>query len=290
MERDLLGPGVRDDSGVPPVFVGGSARSGTTICGRLLGEHSRYFMIPVEANFHVRKGGFPDLLRGAVSLKRFVTLMRERWFVLSRVDRPRGIHRFASREQLESALQVFERRFEEDGLQACRELMTALFQPAAHAAGRGTWLEMSPPNISNAPLLAQIFPEARFVHMVRDGRDVACSLTRLQWAPRSLTERLDWWRRAVAASMEGAASLDRDRLLTVRLEELVGPDRERVYRSLRQFLDLEDESGMRRFFDTTVTAEKAHLGRWRQDVAPDEMAGFLARYEDIVRDLDPQFR
>ncbi len=39
-------------AGLPPIHIGGSGRSGTTILGRLLGCHSEHLLIPFEAKFH----------------------------------------------------------------------------------------------------------------------------------------------------------------------------------------------------------------------------------------------
>src|SRR5439155_1684384 len=38
-------------------------------------------------------------------------------------------------------------------------------------------VEKTPPHLASIPLMAEVFPEARFVNVVRDGRDVAVSMT-----------------------------------------------------------------------------------------------------------------
>ena len=42
------------------VFIGGTGRSGTHAMARLLGHHSRFADVPIEARFHCNKRGMPD--------------------------------------------------------------------------------------------------------------------------------------------------------------------------------------------------------------------------------------
>ncbi len=52
---------------------------------------------------------------------------------------------------------------------------------ARRAAGKPRWAEKTPHNILFMVPLGEIFPDARFLHVVRDGRDVACSLVTMDW-------------------------------------------------------------------------------------------------------------
>lgn len=54
----------------------------------------------------------------------------------------------------------------------------ALFQWLAARTGRGVWVERSGGSLVAARTLTQEFPEARFVVLLRDGRDVALSMQR----------------------------------------------------------------------------------------------------------------
>ena len=44
------------------LFIGGTGRSGTHALAQLLGRHSRFADVPIEARFHCNKRGMPDLL------------------------------------------------------------------------------------------------------------------------------------------------------------------------------------------------------------------------------------
>ena len=108
---------------------------------------------------------------------------------------------------------------------------------------------MSSHNVREAQTLMRLFPEARVVHALRDGRDSASSVSGKTWGPRSTRAAIGWWadrlraiERGVRGSEDGAPySIPADRFRVVLLDDLVGHDRERTYEGLLQFLGLEDE-------------------------------------------------
>lgn len=90
------------------------------------------------------------------------------------------------------------------------------------------------------PLLAEAFPEARFVHLVRDGRAVAASLLKVDWwmddvlwwsgcSPRQWmaeggdepTLAAEVWVRELEAIEQGLAGLPPGRVLTIHFEQLI---------------------------------------------------------------------
>ena len=62
------------------LFIGGTGRSGTHVLSQLLGNHSRYARVPIEARFHVNPQGFPDLLAGQVTPDQFLKKLRRFWW------------------------------------------------------------------------------------------------------------------------------------------------------------------------------------------------------------------
>jgi hypothetical protein len=59
------------------------------------------------------------------------------------------------------------------------------FQAACLAqSGKSVWADKTPENIRRLDFIWRHFPRARFVHLIRDGRDVACSLRRQAWMKR----------------------------------------------------------------------------------------------------------
>ena len=180
---------VRDDV----VFVGGTGRSGTHIVGRLLGTHSRYADVPIEARFHCNKRGMPDLLEGRVSLAGFVEKLREFWWHRVRVDgEPRGLYNLITRREFDAAVTGFELGYHSDPVGSCRELFRDLLWPIAAEEDKPGLVEMSSHNVKEAQTLRRLFRGARVVHTVRDGRDAASSVTTKTWGPDALVAAIGW--------------------------------------------------------------------------------------------------
>ena len=63
-----------------------------------------------------------------------------------------------------------------------------LFMTYAKSKGKKRWAEKTPDHSLNIPFLAELFPEAFFIHIVRDGRDVACSTAILSDERKAMCE------------------------------------------------------------------------------------------------------
>jgi hypothetical protein len=277
------------------VFVGGTGRSGTHALAQLLGRHSGLADVPIEARFHCNKRGMPDLLEGRITLQGYLAKLRGFWWHRVRVDgRPRGLYNLMREAEFEAALERFENAYAEDPVAGCRGLFCDLLGPVAGRAGKPGLVEMSSHNIRASQTLLRLFPDARFIHALRDGRDSAASVTGKTWGPRRVGAAIGWWAdrlRAIEEGVSGSAdgtpfSIPAERFRVVLLEDLVGFQRERTYAGLLDFLGLRDEPAMREFFDAEMTAEKAHLGRWRRQLSGPGRALVQRRYERTVGALE----
>jgi hypothetical protein len=84
----------------------------------------------------------------------------------------------------------------------------------------------------------------------------------------------------------GVRELPDGKLLTISLDELVDGDREAVYAQVLDFLGLEDEPEMRRFFDEEMSASAAHKERWRDGLTPEGQAALVREYEKTLDRLE----
>ena len=83
------------------------------------------------------------------------------------------------------------------------------------------WVDHSPINIRNAGRLAAAFPNAKFIHIFRDGRAVANSLMPLDWGPNNIIDAARHWQASLSIGFGLSAVLPSDRLLHVKYEDLV---------------------------------------------------------------------
>ena len=168
------------------------------------------------------------------------------------------------------------------------------------ARGKARYAEKTPINVLHIELLADVFPEARFIHLIRDGRDVALSYLDTDFGASSLPEAAVQWRRFVRKGRRSGARVGAHRYQEVRYEDLVA-DPDTVLRSLCEFIDLPFDPSMLRYHERAGvilrnTSHRAHHGRialpptsglrdWRRDMDPRDTALFEALAGDLLEEL-----
>jgi Sulfotransferase family len=281
--HDRPAPPVRQPP--PIVFVGGTGRSGTHVLAKLLTRHPRLAMFPIEVRFHVEERGFPGLLAGRVSKQQFVRRLRGFWWKGFQTRRMRGLYRFVPEQSFERAVADFEASFDADAEGACRQLFYDLLWARAENAGAEGLVEQSCDTIAQAPTLVRLFPEAKFIHVVRDGRDASASRvaqTKGLINPRTRRQGLEWWEERIRRIDAGARAIPPERLLTVSLDELVLLGSHRGLRPICSFSGLYAHKRMKRFFNRRMSAELAHSDRWRAGVGDRRAAELERLYEGIL--------
>ncbi|CAN5148123.1 hypothetical protein BH24ACT23_BH24ACT23_01810 [soil metagenome] len=298
----------------PLIFVGGTGRSGTHIVADLIGRHSKLHAIPVECRFHANPKGLADVVTGAATPSDFATKIRRYWWHRVRVGgralvrarwrargegKERGLHKILEREPFEDAVGRFEAATAgiDDGTQpevvaAARALFFELLGPQAERAGKPGLVEMSCFTIASAPGLARIFPDALFVHSVRDGRDSGSSkVSKRQKShhPSDAATGVDWWAGRLELAERGYRGMpDSSRLHAVCLDELVWGDREPSYAGVAAFCGLGGEEAMRAFFDEEMNASNAHRERWREGLSETEQTAVIERYETTLTRIEAE--
>jgi hypothetical protein len=265
-----------------PVFVGGTSRSGTNAIAHLLGRSSQLHLIPREVGFHAVPEGLVGYVRGRLERDELIEWIGRRWWRV--VPGAVGLEGVVPREALDAALADFAAG-PDDRVEASRALVEALLDPVAAAAGKPSWIEKSTQTVVAAPVLLELFPEAGFVHVLRDGRDVACSIARMPWGPDTVPEALGYWADRLRRAELGSSAMPAGRMLVIQLEDFVLLDRERSYERLLAHLGLADEPAMRSLLESEVTAERAHLGRWRAELEPAAQEELTTLYRETLRAL-----
>lgn len=103
------------------------------------------------------------------------------------------------------------------------------------AHGKRRWVEKSPVYTLHLGLIEELYPDAQYIHLVRDARDVVAS-TRERWGWRvALGTALRKWRLYVTTARAFGAKVGPARYLELRYEDLVA-DPERKMRSVLEFV------------------------------------------------------
>ena len=151
-------------------------------------------------------------------------------------------------------------------------------------------VERTPHHVLHLPLIAEVFPDAAVLHIVRDGRDVVRSLARQEWGPGGIRDAAAQWRDAITSARAAAPTLPR--YLEVRYEELMG-DARRGVADVFRWLDLdagddvlsEVESAAQLSFNVDPTSPEIGIGKWRSQWSSTDVAAFDSVAGDVRREL-----
>ena len=245
-----------------PFFVG-CGRSGTTLVRALVGAHPA-IAIPPESHFVVaqapRRGEPFDrgaLVDGLAASDRFALWELDRADVAAAVARVAGYP----------------------------DAVRAVFAPWAERAGKPRYGDKTPGYVVHLPVIARLFPEAVFVHVIRDGRDVAASF--LAWAGPPAPRRPPATGRCGSAGADGPGrALGPGRYHELRYEDLVA-DPEPALRAVCDAVGLAFDAAMldHRAGAAEVARTTSHPGYhrhlaepvrdvrdWRSDLTPAQQA------------------
>ena len=232
------------------VFLVGARRSGTNWLQRILTAHPGMVAIPSETYL------FSDGVRP------FADLVQH-----------------ANPGSMAMAKTFMERdRF----LDAMRDLMDSVFEANLEHLGPDAryLVERTPWHVLHLPLIASVYPDARVVNIVRDGRAVARSLISMDWGPESMEEAAEEWRDAIEGGRAGAEAFG-DRYLQVGYERLLASPRERTG-ELFDWLGLElDDATWERIlteaaseFNVDPGSPGVRTDKWRDELSPGDLAEF----------------
>ncbi len=186
-------------------------------------------------------------------------------------------------------------------------LLSGIFGLYAEAEGKPLVGNKTAPFVRRIPELHRFWPGAKFVHIVRDGRDVCLSMLNWQsaegaagrysaWEEDPVSATALWWKRKVLLGREGGSPLGPGLYHEVRYESLVADAAAECGR-LCAFLDVPYDDTMLRFHEGQVgmdpDLERDHptlpitagLRDWRTQMSRESVERFEAAAGDLLREL-----
>jgi hypothetical protein len=283
------GAGPRRRQQAPAPFVVGVSRSGTTLVRLMLDAHPA-LAIPPETQF------VPGLLRVMARLERKGLSDAElRRRALERITGARRWNDFGlPPDALERGLEALD-PVTPGGV------VRAFFGAYAELLGKPRWGSKSPGYMKSMALISRHVPEARFIHLVRDPRDVAASLRELSWGPDDVGEAAHDWVSKIEQAREQAGELPPGAYLELRYEDLI-EDPAPAVRAIAEMIELDWDDAMLSYHEHAdermrevhrdvarphggvITAEErrrqhallsqpptpSRIGRWRTDLSDEE--------------------
>jgi len=182
-----------------------------------------------------------------------------------------------------------------------------VFSLYAQMSGKPRYGDKTPRYVLYLPQLANLFPEARFVHIIRDGRDVTLSLLEKDWGANNVIEGALFWKQRVEAGREAGRSLGPDRYREIRYERLMD-DPEDIVRSVCEFIELPFDPVMLRYYERprdevfrggVRPGTRKRDGRlrlpptkglrdWRRQMSKPDIAAFEIVVGDLLQELGYQ--
>jgi hypothetical protein len=270
----------------PPIFVLGVSRSGTTML-RVILDRSPGIAIPDETFF------VPQLAhrhRGVVDPDELLEDVRRL---------PRLAAWGVPLEDIAARLRT--------GM-TTGEALDAVFHAYAAKHGKPRWGDKTPMYMRHLGLIDRLFPDAQYVHLIRDGRDAALAfldmpegvVTRTWAHPRSPAGFACEWRTEVRRACELGRRVGASRYHEVRYEDLVAHT-EAVVRSICAFADLPFEPAMLEFAGTVDVSAKPHHQRllqpptrgvrnWREQMSAEDVRAFEEVAGDLLAELGYEVR
>jgi hypothetical protein len=166
----------------------------------------------------------------------------------------------------------------------------AAYRAYAKRDGKTRWADKTPEYITSLSELSELFPTARFVHLIRDGRDVALSYLDMKRTHRHAATCAYVWSREVGSAFRQGKRLGDRRYFELRYEDLLD-EPERELRRLCEYVGLPFEEAMlehnehdleklpvrfRSMHSRLALPPTKGLRNWREEMSPSEVAEFEA--------------
>ena len=191
-----------------PIFVLGCPRSGTTLLQLMLHAHPRIAM-PPETRFVITayegRNGLGDLRSEASRRVLADSIVRD----------PATLFGDLGLDADEVAGEIT------GGPPTLGSAIGIVFRAYARRFGKPRWGDKRPGYYQYVPALARMFPDAQFVHLIRDGRDCVASLLRMPWFRQDIYAAVCTWTEAIDSGRRAARSLPADAYYELRYEDLV---------------------------------------------------------------------
>ena len=276
-------------------FIIGNPRSGTSLFRLLLTSHSKVH-IPPECGFMLwwhQKYQKWDVDFSKTHLSNFLDdLFAAKKFEFWNLDRE-ALSKEIQRGQPKNYAQLCELIYD--------------FHRNEHSPSATTIGDKNNFHLNHIEDLNQLYPDAKFIHIIRDGRDVATSYIDMSkidsssdYRPRLPTHIADIakeWRKNIQSVMDGFSKLPRIKTLEIRYEDLV-TDTEKTLTAICKHLGLEYENGMLEFYTnnqanklepdefmawkarTRGKIDRSAIGKWKALSDTD-----IKAFEDITHDI-----
>ena len=125
--------------------------------------------------------------------------------------------------------------------------------------------------------LYDMFPNARVIHVVRDGRDCALSLKRLWWGQKNTYTAAVLWKKHISRLNNYAINLDSSRFIEIRYEDFLsdpGKEMSRLHKFVRN--SEADEAAIKNYHNISERLKQGNTYKWKTRMTKKDLTVFQA--------------
>jgi len=289
------------------VFICGTGRSGTSIFNKVIGLHRDIWSFRWESQIFSGLPALCDLL-DSKNQKQLVNKFSDRVSdhlykrnVGGRYDA--GLFEIVSEEQLADAIGQLKKSLLlatslEARAESCRRFSNSIFEVSAGNDGKKIWVEKTPRNLLYADEIKKIYPNAKFINLIRDGRDVVSSIMEKQFWPIAKSNRfgstrsfggdisfekaVDYWVSLMDVTDIMRKSIGPESWLDIRLEDL-GHSLEATLKETEHFLNVASDPEFLSKAQKLVRPKRADSNRFESDLTDSQMTYLMERQFDHLK-------
>jgi hypothetical protein len=215
----------------PAIFVIGSQRSGTTLMRLMLNAHSEV-AIPEEGGFWMPL--LRDYSEKKISYNKLSLILKY-------------IENNSQFQKWHLSIYDVKKLLKKNEEYNLSEVISVFYECYARRHSKVIWGDKTPSFFRMIPVLAELFPQARFIHIVRDGRAVFLSWKKREGYKRSVSVSALEWAYKVRKIEKSLDQIKPGKRIKIRYEDLVSnPDQ--TLKKVCAFVGVEYEKNMLNFW------------------------------------------
>jgi len=160
--------------------------------------------------------------------------------------------------------------------QITREFIIRLFSNRMKKLNKKIWVDHSPQICMHADFVIDMFPEAKFLYLYRDPRDVICSYRTRDWAPDKIIEAATIVRDILLRWEKVKQSISKESYVEIRFEDLI-LNTSRVLEQICSWLGIQLTEEMKK-----IDLSRNNIGRWQKELTQRDLAILGEKFPELL--------
>ncbi|REL33983.1 sulfotransferase family protein [Thalassotalea euphylliae] len=227
-----------------PFFIVGSQRSGTTMLRLIMDAHPELF-VPFESDFLAVERKYSTEYQSPQDVEEAYSAL------LNETLTKKG--QFLEQSYLPELIKS----------KTFHELFSTALSIATQKAGKQRWGIKTPGYHIRIDSLWRLFPGAKFIHIIRDGRAIAHSQRNIEWGEKNVMKLAMKWDNDLKLANKMGAMIPNN-YLEIRYEDLVR-DTDKVTEQVCQFIDVKFDQSMLDYYNSSRKKMPAESMQWHKN-------------------------